>query len=240
MDSKQILAAFGIASTLFVAGPATGRASTGAGAPPAVKPAPQIEVIQTEETKTSGANAEEKKAVDRKAEATKAEATKEETKPGVMTVTTKDYTFTVHTPEGWTGDTENAKKYQGSIYFSQKSEAATPGGAKVLVGIYHKFDENVGLRLETEIQNYRKEYPKLELGELNIKHPRYDTFQKVLSQSGDFYQYVTYLNPGNLYSYSLFVAMSKKKTPATPAELAAYKDIVQSLQMTPPSSKPTQ
>jgi hypothetical protein len=214
MNSKQILAAFGIASTLLLAGPVTGCASTGNSAPPAAKPATKVEEMKAE--------------------------MKPETKPDVVTVTTKDYTFTVHTPAGWTGDTEGAKKYQGSVLFTQKSEAATPGGGQVLVGVYHKFDENVGLRLETEIQNYRKEYPKLELGELNIKHPRYDTFQKVLSQSGDFYQYVTYLNPGNLYSYSLFVAMSKKKTPATPAELAAYKDIVQSLQMTPPSSKPTQ
>jgi hypothetical protein len=240
MNGKQILAAFGIASTLLAAGPMAGRAATADSAPPAAKPAPpHVEVLQTEETKTSG-KSEEKKTVEAKPEAAKAEGMKEDAKPGVVTVTTKEYTFTVHTPEGWTADTETAKKYQGSVYFAQKTEAATPGGAKVLVGIYHKFDENVGLRLETEIQNYRKEYPKLELGELNVKHPRYETFQKVLSQSGDFYQYVTYLNPGNLYPYSLFVAMSKKKVPATPLELAAYKDIVQSLQMTPPSSKPTQ
>ena len=156
-----------------------------------------------------------------------------------MTVTTKDYTFTVQTPAGWTGDIEGAKKYQGSVLFTQKPEAATPGGGQVLVGVYHKFDENVGLRLETDTQNYRKQYPKLELGELDAKHPQYATFPRTFSQAGEFYQYVTYLNPGSLYSYSLFVAMYKK-TPATPAELAAYKEIVRSLKMTPPSSKPTQ
>jgi hypothetical protein len=209
MNSKQILAALGIASTLLAAGPVTGCASTGNSAPPATKPD------------------------------TKAEAMKPEMKPDVMTVTTKDYTFTVHTPAGWTGDTEGAKKYQGSILFTQKSEAATPGGGQVLVGVYHKFDENVGLRLETDTQNYRKQYPKLELGELDAKHPRYETFQRTFSQAGEFYQYVSYLNPGSLYPHALFVAMYKK-APATPAELAAYKEIVQSLEMTPPSSKPTQ
>ncbi len=207
MNSKQILAAFGIASTLLAAVPATGCAATGNSAPPAVKT----------EMKT----------------AVKAE----EMKPDVMTVTTKDYTFTAHTPAGWRGDTEGAKKYQGSILFTQKSE--TPGGGQILVGVYHKFDENVGLRLETDTQNYRKQYPKLELGELDAKHPQYATFPRTFSQAGEFYQYVTYLNPGSLYPYALFVAMYKK-APATPAELAAYKEIVRSLQMTPPSSKPTQ
>lgn len=208
MNSKQILAAFGIASTLLAAGPATGCASTGDSAPPAAKAEMKPE-------------------------------TKPEMKPDVVTVTTKDYTFTAQTPAGWMGDTEGAKKYQGSILFTQKPEAATPGGGQVLVGVYHKFDENVGLRLETDTQNYRKQYPKLELGELDAKHPQYATFPRTFSQAGEFYQYVTYLNPGSLYPYALFVAMYKK-APATPAELAAYKEIVQSLRMTPPSSKPTQ
>jgi|GEM_PF-2425148 len=218
MNSKQILAALGIASTLLAAGPATGCASTGTSAPPAAKP----------DTK-----AEEMKA------GMKPEAKPEMKPDDVMTVTTKDYTFTVQTPAGWTGDLEGAKKYQGSVLFTQKPEAATPGGGQVLVGVYHKFDENVGLRLETDTQNYRKQYPKLELGELDAKHPQYATFPRTFSQAGEFYQYVTYLNPGSLYPYSLFVAMYKK-TPAMPAELAAYKEIVRSLKMTPPSAKPTQ
>lgn len=209
MNSKQILAALGIASTLLAAGPATGCASTGDSAPPAAKPEMKTEVKAGETT------------------------------PDVVTVTTKDYTFTAQTPAGWTGDTEGAKKYQGSILFTQKVEAATPGGGQILVGVYHKFDENVGLRLETDTQNYRKQYPKLELGELDAKHPQYATFPRTFSQAGEFYQYVTYLNPGSLYPYALFVAMYKK-SPATPAELAAYKEIVRSLKMTPPSSKPTQ
>ena len=181
MNSKQILAAFGIVSTLLAAGPVTGCASTGASAPPAAKPEMKIDG----QGRRSGT-------------------------PDVVTVTTKDYTFTVHTPAGWTGDTEGAKKYQGSVLFTQKTEATTPGGGQILVGVYHKFDENVGLRLETDTQNYRKQYPKLELGELDVKHPQYATFPRTFSQAGEFYQYVTYVNPGSLYPYALFVAMYKK------------------------------
>jgi hypothetical protein len=159
-------------------------------------------------------------------------------KKDTLTVTTKEYAFTVHTPEGWEGDTEGAKKYQGSVYFSQKAETANPGGAKILVSVPPKLDENLGLRLQGEIQSSLKQYPQLELGDLDVKHPRYETFQKEISQAGNFYQYVTYLNPGSLYGYAFSVERSKKKVPATPEELAAYKDIVQSLTMTPPSTKP--
>jgi hypothetical protein len=211
MNGKQILAALGIASTLLAAGPATGCASTGAGAPPAAKPDTAAKEMKTE-VKTG------------------------ELTPEVVTVTTKDYSFTVHTPAGWTGDTETAKKYQGAVYFSQQAEAS-PGGAKILVTVYPKLDENLGLRLQGDIQGSLKQFPKLELGDLDAKHPRYATFQKVLSMPGNFYQYVSYLNPGTLYGYAFSVEMSKKKVPATPEELAAYKDIVQSLAMAPPSAK---
>ena len=141
MNSKQILAALGIASTLLAAGPATGCASTGDSAPPAAKLEMKTEV----------------KAV--------------ETTPDVVTVTTKDYTFTAQTPAGWTGDTEGAKKYQGSYPVHPEGGAGHAGGGQILVSVYHKFDENVGLRLETDTQNYRKQYPKLELGELDVEAP---------------------------------------------------------------------
>jgi hypothetical protein len=154
----------------------------------------------------------------------------------MVTVTTKEYVLAAHTPEGWQGDTEGAKKYQGSIIFTPK--AAGPDGAKVLVSVHHKSDENTELRLQGEIAQYRKKYPHLELSEVDIKHPQYGTFAKLFSQPNDFYQYIAFLNPGTVYPYTLYVAMLKQKTPATPEELAAYKDILQSLKMTLVTTKP--
>lgn len=178
MNSKHLLAAFGVVATLLAA-------------PPAVK-------------------AEEAK--------------------DMVTVTTKEYVLTAHTPAGWLGDTEGAKKYQGVAIFTPK--AAGPDGAKVLVSVHHKYDENTELRLQGEIAQYRKRYPHLELTDMDVKHPQYATFGKLLSQPDDFYQYISFLNPGTVYPYTLYVAMLKQKTPATPEELAAYKDILQSLKMT--------
>jgi uncharacterized protein YecE (DUF72 family) len=145
-------------------------------------------------------------------------------------VTAKDYVLTVHTPDGWQGDTEAAKKYQGVVIFTPKT--AVPDGARILVSVHHKSDENTELRLQGEIAQYRKRYPHLELADLDAKHPQYATFGKLFSQPNDFYQYIAFLNPGTVYNYILYTAMLKQKTPATPEEVAAYKDILTSLKMT--------
>lgn len=155
---------------------------------------------------------------------------------GVITIKEKDYSFTVRTPEGWQGDTEAAKQFRGKVLFTQKAD--TGAGAKILLVAQHKFDENTALLIEGDIANIRKQYPNLVLADLDVKHPRYPTFTKTLSQPGQFFQYETYMNPGSLYAYAIFVGMSKAKEAATPAELAAYKEIVQSLQMAPPTTAP--
>jgi hypothetical protein len=174
--------------------------------------------------------------------------TKTETKPAeakagaktdVVTVKGKDFGFTVHQPDGWQGDTEAARKYHGNVLFTPKSEADRAAGTMILVSADHKFDENVALRLQSTIDSYRRKYPQMEVGEVvDVKHPLYQTYVKALSQPGVFHQYVAYLNPGSLQPYTVFVALSKKPDAPTPAEIAAFKDILESLRMAPPTVKP--
>ena len=163
-------------------------------------------------------------------------AAKPDEKKDVITITGQDYSATVRAPEGWQGDTEAAKAFRGNVLFTQKGDPA--GGAKVLLVMQHKFDENTALLLDGDIANIRKQYPNLQLADLDVKHPKYQTFSKALSQPGEFFQYETYMNPGSIYGYAVFVGMSKAKEAATPAELAAYKEIVRSLQMAPLASAP--
>jgi hypothetical protein len=198
MNSKRLLAAFGIASALLAAVPGK---SFGAEAPPAAK----------------------------------AEA-KPEAKPGVVTVKGNDYSLTVRTPEGWQADTETAKQYHGNVLFTQKADAGA--GAKVLLIVQHKFDENTALLVDGDVTNIRKQFPSLQVADLDVKHPRYPTFTKTLSQTGQFFQYETYMNPGSLYPNVVYVGMSRAKDAATPAELAAYKEIVQSVEVAPPPAAP--
>ena len=157
--------------------------------------------------------------------------------PGTVTVKGKDFAFTVHSPEGWQGDTEAAKKYQGNVLFTPKAATAA-ASTLILVSADHKFDENVALRMQSTIDSYRQKYPQLQLGDLDVKHPQYATYAKLLFQPGAFYQYVAYLNPGSLQPYSLYVALLKRKDAATPAEIAAFKEILESLRMAPPAVRP--
>jgi hypothetical protein len=194
MDSKHLLAAFGIASALLAAVPGT---SFGAENPPAAKT---------------------------------------EAQPGVVKVETDKYILTVRTPEGWQADTETAKKYRGDILFTRKTEAG--GGAKVMVAVHRKFDENTSLLIQGEVNNIRKQFPDVQLADLDVKHPRYATFTKTFSQPGQFFQYEAFLNPGSMYANVVYVGMSTSKDPATPAELATYKEIVQSVELALPVTKP--
>jgi hypothetical protein len=194
MNSKHLLAAFGIASALLAAVPGK---SFGAEAPPAAKAGEKTDVL---------------------------------------TVKGPDYTLTARAPEGWEGSIEAAKPFHGNVLFTQKADSGA--GARILLIVQHKFDENTALLINGDINNIRKQYPNLETADLDVKHPKYPTFTKTLSQPGQFFQYEAYMNPGSLYAWALFLGMSKTKDPATPAELAAYKEIVQSLQMSPPSAAP--
>lgn len=157
-------------------------------------------------------------------------AAKPEPMTGVITIKDPAYTVTVRTPEGWQGDTAAAEPFHGKILFTPK---AGSGGAKILLSVPHKFDENVDLFLEGDVERTRKQYPDLQLADLDVKHPKYAAFSKTLSRSGQFFLYETYLNPGPEIANALFVELSKPKEAATPAELAAYKEIIQSLQIVP-------
>jgi hypothetical protein len=159
-------------------------------------------------------------------------------KTDVLTVKGKDFGFTVHQPDGWQGDIEAAKKYHGNVLFTPKAEADRAAGTMILVSADHKSDENVALRLQSTIVSYRQKYPQMEAGDLAVKHPQYPTYVKALSQPGVFHQYVAYLNPGSLQPYILYVALSKKQEAPTPAEAAAFTDVLESLRMGPPTVKP--
>jgi len=159
--------------------------------------------------------------------------------PSYLTVREKDYVLTVHRPVGWQEDAEGATKYRGKFLFRPQPEAGkADSGTVLLVSTYHKFDENVALRLQSDADSFRKQFPNLVEGTVDVKHPRYATYARVFSQPDGFYQYVTYLNPGGSQPYAVYVALGREKGAATPAELAAYKQLVESLVISLPAGKP--
>jgi hypothetical protein len=161
-------------------------------------------------------------------------AAKPEPSTGVITIKDEGYVLTVRTPDGWQGDTEAAKPFHGKVLFTPKAGS----GPRILLSVVTKFNENANLFLQGDIERTRKQYPSLALADLDVRHPKYQVFAKTLSQPGQFFVYEAYLNPGSVLSRALFAQMSKAKEPATPAELAAYKEIVQSLQIVPVATAP--
>lgn len=145
----------------------------------------------------------------------------------------KGFSFSVRQPDGWLADEQAMKKYQASLAFSKPAaEAGKEPDATIVVIARKKVNENIALSLESDKQAYRQREPNVQFEALDVKHPLYVTFPQLYSKSGEFYVYTAYLNPKGFEPF-FSVVMPKKKTPATPEELAAYKEVLESLRVIP-------
>lgn len=151
----------------------------------------------------------------------------------------KGFSFSVRQPDGWQADEQAMKKYQASLAFSKPSEAGKEPDATIVVIARKKVNENIALSLESDKQAYRQREPNVQFEALDVKHPLYVTLPQLFSKSGEFYIYTTYVNPKGFQPY-FSVVMPKKKTPATPEELAAYKEVLESLRVIPESAAGTE
>jgi hypothetical protein len=152
----------------------------------------------------------------------------------------KDFSFSARKPAGWREDAEAAKKFQVNLVFVPEAEEARTGGATIQVSADHKFDENVSLRIQSQVEAYRSRYPGLEVADLDAKHPRYATFTKQISQAGDFYQYIAFVNPGSLSPYVFYVSLTTRKAAPTAAEAAAFRQVLESLEVNAVKEKKAQ
>jgi hypothetical protein len=153
-----------------------------------------------------------------------AASTQENARPPLV-IAGKGYSLSVLQPEGWQANEEAAKKTQALLAFSN-------GEVTILVRTRTKLNENVTLHLASDKLSVQKQFPGMESGPLDVKHPLYPTFPGMLSKPGELYVYLTYVNPGTHCPESVSVTMSKKKSPATPAELAAYRGVLASVKVT--------
>jgi len=141
-----------------------------------------------------------------------------------LVIPVKDFALSVVQPAGWQANEEAAKKAQALLAF-------TNGEVTILVRTRIKLNENVTLHLESDKLAVQKQFPGMEPGPLDVKHPSYPTFARMLSKPGELYVYLAYVNPGTHYPESVSVTMSKRTAAATPAELAAYKELLSSVKV---------
>lgn len=165
-----------------------------------------------------------------------------ETKTGEkppLVIPAKGFSFSVRQPDGWQADEQAMKKYQASLAFSKPAEAGQEPAATIVVIARQKVNENVALTLESDKQAYRQREPNVQFEPLDVKHPLYVTHPQLFSKSGEFYVYTAYLNPKGFQPF-FSVVMPKKKAPATPEEMAAYKEVLESLRVIPDSAAGTE
>ncbi len=139
------------------------------------------------------------------------------------------FIFSVKEPLGWRGDTENAEKFSANVVLHEAGKPKNSYTGLIRVSLNDKTDENIAEDMAADMREYRKQDPKVQFRELAINHPSYNSLAKVFYQSGEFYEYVAYVNPGPKRKFLFSVSMNTGKTEANEKELAAYKSTIQSL-----------
>jgi hypothetical protein len=132
-------------------------------------------------------------------------------------------------PDGWRGDADAARHHGVHLIFFPQAPAARTARATIRVRVNPKSDEDTSGDLAAELDGYRGIYPELLAAELSAHHGTYDTVAAVLFRPGLFYEYIAYLNPGPRVPWSVTVALSKPRVPATSSELAAFEAVVRSI-----------
>ncbi len=142
----------------------------------------------------------------------------------------KGFSFSIRQPLGWQSDEQAMRKYQANVAFSLPAEPGQESGTAIVVIARKKVNENIALSLESDKQAYRQKEPSVQVGSLDVKHPLYLTFPQMYSKPGEFYVYTAYLNPKGFPPY-FSVVMTKKKSAATAEEMAAYKEVLESVRV---------
>ena len=140
-----------------------------------------------------------------------------------------NWAFTVDEPHGWTGDIQGAKLYNANIIFYRQGESASDAAAAIRIVVATKADEDTARDLAYDMNEYHKRYPAVQFHDIAIPAGRYREFPKLFCVPGEFYEYLTYLNPGPSSALLLSVAMNTGKRPAGNAELYAYRSVIGSL-----------
>jgi hypothetical protein len=139
------------------------------------------------------------------------------------------FVFGVKEPAGWHGDIDSAANYSADIIFTRPGQDSTSPYGIIRVCVNDKVDENTAEDLAYDMNEYKRKYDGIKFGDLPVEHPKYKCFSRVFFVEKDFYEYVTYINPGKEFTYAFSVSLSKKGVKATEEELSAYRTVVFSL-----------
>src|SRR5882762_715138 len=107
-----------------------------------------------------------------------------------------NFLFSIKEPFGWKGDTASAEKFQSNVVLHEATQPAESLAGLIRVRLNDKTDENISADMEDDIRSYRAQYPKIQFKDITIRNLAHPAVAKVFYVPGQFYEYVTYMNPG--------------------------------------------
>jgi hypothetical protein len=145
-----------------------------------------------------------------------------------------NFLFSVKEPVGWKGDTASAEQFQANVVLHETTRSANSLTGLIRVRLNDKTDENISEDMKADIRSYRDQYPKIQFKDITIKNTAYPAVAKVFYVPGQFYEYVTYLNPGLGKPFIFSVSMNIQKSEATAKQIGAYESTLASLKLLKP------
>ena len=140
------------------------------------------------------------------------------------------FLFSVKEPDQWDSDVfEVARYYYSNIIFIPENKLSRSAHVNIRIRVNSKETTDPSQDMETDMRRYKAKYPKANFSDLAVSHPTYKICAKLFYIENDFYEYVVYVDPGLNVNKIFSVAMSKESTPATPDEMKAFKEILESL-----------
>ncbi len=158
----------------------------------------------------------------------------EEKKLDSLLVYGEGFIFGVKEPSGWKADTSNAANVHANILFYKPGESFQTAKALIFVRVNKKSDEYIEKDLEWDMEQYKKRYPKVQFKDIPVSHPKYKTYSKLFYIKETFYEYVTYINPGEGKPVALSAAMNLQRNEASKEALAAYQQVIETLVLLKP------
>jgi len=137
--------------------------------------------------------------------------------------------FKVSEPPGWNGDWSAAERFGANMIFFPESAESKSFDMNIRVRVSDNHGEDPAQDLAVETEKLKTEKPGVQLADLAVRHPRYATAAKTFFKPSEWYEYVVYLNPGPGDPHIFSVMMSKKSKPATDAELASFRRVLESV-----------
>jgi hypothetical protein len=140
------------------------------------------------------------------------------------------FLFSVKEPDQWDSDVfEVARYYYSNIIFIPENKLSRSAHVNIRIRVNSKETTDPSQDMETDMRRYKAKYPKANFSDLAVSHPTYKICAKLFYIENDFYDYVVYVDPGPGVKMNFSVSMSKESTPATPEEMKAFKEILESL-----------